>query len=212
MILSNQTIRSFLGHDSPEAELLLCCARTSVDSHQIELIKSLVQKPLNWYSLLSLATRHGVVTLLYWNLNSVCPELVPAPELHKLREYFRVNSLRNKFLEKELVKLLHLFQTHEIPAIPFKGPVLASIAYGNLSLRSFADLDILVQKRDLGRAYQVLRSQDGSVANTRPRRKAFDGWPALRGEGIEPFGRRGRVSRWRFYLTFLDHCHDFNAR
>ncbi len=44
------------------------------------------------------------------------------------------------------------------------------------------------------------------------KRKAFDGWPALRGEGIEPFGRRGRVSRRRFYLTFLDHCHDFNAR
>ena len=160
MISSSQTTRSFFGNDSPEAELLLCCARTSVDSHQIELIKSLTQNPLNWHSMWSLAAKHGVLTLLYWNLKSVCPELVPAPELHKLGKYFQINSLRNKFLEKELVKLLHLFKTHEISAVPFKGPVLASTAYGNLSLRSFGDLDILVQKRDLDRAYQVLRSQD----------------------------------------------------
>jgi len=120
----------------------------------------LVQKPLTWHSLLSLATNHRLFPLLYWNLYSVFPELVPAPELHKLREYFRVNSLRNEFLVKELVKLLHLFKTQEILALQFKEPVLASIAYGNLSLRSFEDLDILIQKWDLDRGYQVLGSQD----------------------------------------------------
>lgn len=160
MIFSTQSTKLFFGHNSPEIELLLACARTSLDSNQRTRINSLMQKPLDWHYLLNVATRHRVLPLLYWNLHSVCPEQISTPELHRLREYFRVNSLRNEFLAKELVKLLHLFQTHEIPALPFKGPILTSVAYGNLSLRTFEDLDILIQKQDLERAYQVLGSQN----------------------------------------------------
>jgi len=36
-----------------------------------------------------------------------------------------------------LLKLLDLFENHGIPAVPFKGPVLASSIYGDLSLRQF---------------------------------------------------------------------------
>lgn len=53
---------------------------------------------------------------------------------------------------------------------------------------------------------------EGSVAHTRPRRKACDGWPALRGDGREPFGRRGRVSRRCLYLTVPDQCPHVNPR
>ena len=52
----------------------------------------------------------------------------------------------------------------------------------------------------------------GSVANTRPRRKAFDRWPALRSDRIELFGGRWLVSRRRLHLSFLDHRHHLDAR
>jgi hypothetical protein len=50
------------------------------------------------------------------------------------------------------------FEKAGIPAIPFKGPALASMAYGDLSLREFVDLDILLQRQHLSKAYQVLAS------------------------------------------------------
>jgi len=55
--------------------------------------------------------------------------------------------LHNFFLTKELLELLTLFEAHCIPASPYKGPALAIMAYGNLALRQFSDLNILVHKR-----------------------------------------------------------------
>jgi hypothetical protein len=54
---------------------------------------------------------------------------------------------------------VHLLESYEIPAIAYKGPTLAVSAYGNLSLRQFGDLDILVQDRAYERARQLLIKQ-----------------------------------------------------
>jgi hypothetical protein len=89
---------------------------------------------------------------LYQSLNTTCPEAVPKANLAQLRNYFHANAQRNLFLTQELLKLLTLFKTNGISAIPYKGPVLAVAVYGNLALRQFGDLDILVHKRDVLRA------------------------------------------------------------
>jgi len=52
--------------------------------------------------------------------------------------------------------LLKLFEAHGIQAVPYKGPALGAAAYGNLSLRQFRDLDILVRKRDVLSAKDLL--------------------------------------------------------
>ena len=49
----------------------------------------------------------------------------------------------------ELFKVLDLFVAHGIAAIPYKGPTLAVLAYGNLAFREFVDLDLLLHERDL---------------------------------------------------------------
>ena len=43
-----------------------------------------------------------------------------------------------------------------IEAIPYKGPVLALFAYGDIALRSFVDLDIMVRKEDATRAIEIV--------------------------------------------------------
>jgi hypothetical protein len=52
-----------------------------------------------------------------------------------------------------------LFETHQIPAISFKGPVLAASVYGNLALREFLDLDILIHKQHVAKARELLVEQ-----------------------------------------------------
>jgi hypothetical protein len=52
--------------------------------------------------------------------------------------------------------VLRALSASGIRAVPFKGPALAVEAYGNLGGRSFCDLDILVQPKDLIRAAQIL--------------------------------------------------------
>jgi hypothetical protein len=97
--------------------------------------------------------------LLYFNLNSTCPNAVPKTTLEQFRGYFNANALNNLFLTSELLKLLNLFKDHGISAIPFKGPVLTASIYGNLTLRQFCDLDILVHKRDFLKSRELLICQ-----------------------------------------------------
>ncbi len=152
----------------PEAELLLCCARTRLDAAQIERIKTLLQDDLKWQDLMQMAQRHGVTPLLYRSLRVSCPEAVPKPIMDQLQRQFHVTALRNRFLSEELLKFLTLFTTHGLPTLPYKGPVLAAIAYGDIALRKFADLDLLIDKKDFQKAKELLIAQgyQSEVAST----------------------------------------------
>ncbi len=142
-----------------EDELLLCCSRTCIGAETTEQIRTLLQNEIDWAYLIQTAFKHGTVPLLYQSLNVTCPEALPKAVLDELRRHFHANALRNHFLTGELLKLLTQFEVHGIPVLPFKGPALAASAYGNLALRQFCDLDILVHEQDVLRAKDLLISQ-----------------------------------------------------
>jgi hypothetical protein len=143
----------------PEVELLLCCARTRMDAARRECIKTLLQEALDWPQLLQMAQMHGVTPLLYRSLRASCPEAVPKTIMDHLQRHFHVTALHNRFLSKELLKLLTLFATHGLLALPYKGPVLAATAYGDTALRQFGDLDLLIDKKDFQKAKELLIAQ-----------------------------------------------------
>jgi hypothetical protein len=145
--------------DRPEVELLLCCARTHIEPKTAARIRTLLEQDIDWAYLIQTAGSHGVIPLLYQSLSTTSPEAVPKAILSQLRNYFHTNAQRNLFMTGELLKLLNLFEQHEIRVIPFKGPVLAASAYGNLALRQFGDLDILVHEQDMWKAKDLLISQ-----------------------------------------------------
>ena len=142
-----------------EVELLLCCIRTDINTATSEQISTLLQKQINWNYLLQIASQYNVIPLLYSTINNNFRSAVPEAILNQLQNDFYGNAQRNMFLTQELLDLLSLFKAHEILAIPFKGPVLAALAYDNLLLRQFCDLDILVHPRDIQKAKNLLISQ-----------------------------------------------------
>jgi len=144
---------------SAEAELLLCCARTHRDHATADRLAKALGQNIDWPKLLRLGDAHGMLPLLYWHLSALRLGLVPSPMLQELRTHFERNHRRNLVMTAELIKFLKLFESHGIPAIPYKGPVLASVVYGNLALRQFSDLDFLLRKEDIHRAQAVLMSQ-----------------------------------------------------
>jgi len=154
-----------------EIELLLCCARTSVDS--LELLRNLLRQDIDWRRVICTADSHGVLPLLYRSLSKNFSDAVPKVILDQLRESFQSNVQQSLWLTAELFNLLDLFAVHGINAIPFKGPVLAASVYRDLSLRPFSDLDLLVNPNDLLKAGDLLASlgyqptADNDVASER---------------------------------------------
>jgi Uncharacterised nucleotidyltransferase len=140
----------------PEAELPFCCARTHVDAHTTNRIKTLVWANINWAVLVETVLQHRTMSFLHSSLRAACPEAVPQPMLDQLQEYFYADAAQNRFLTWALIKLLLRLATHAIAAIPRKRPVLAASVYGHIALLHFHDLDILVPQQHVLRAIDLL--------------------------------------------------------
>jgi len=143
-------------------ELLLCCARTNVSDR----LRELAAGDLNWEYLFQLARRHSILPLVYVQLERHAPELVPPQVLAKLKKHYVENSARNTLLTAELCRLINLFRNEDIEAIPYKGPVLAQFAYGNIALRRFIDLDVIVHKSDVLQAREILLNEGYAPAKS----------------------------------------------
>lgn len=119
-------------------------------------MQKLVTQPLDWAYLLSEAAENSITPLLEKQLCAVVPEPIPPEYLSQLRNASRANTVRCLYMVAELNKILELFESHGIRSIPYKGPVLAQQAYGDITLREFEDLDIILRQRDLPQAHEIL--------------------------------------------------------
>lgn len=135
-------------HLNPEIELLLCCARRTVDGPRAARLKELLQGSIDWEYLLLLATQNGLLPLLYEHLRD--SHAVPV----QFHDANRQNSLRALFLTAELLRILEAFYEKKLPILPYKGPVLAQMAYANPLLRQFDDLDFVVPQRFISDVYE----------------------------------------------------------
>ena len=117
-----------------------------VDRSQDDYLRGLLKQAPDWNALKELAQKHGVLPLCYKRLQSIGRELVPEHILGEFKNLYIANTLRNLKLQKELQKTIELLSGAGIPVIPFKGPTLAEEVYGDVALRQFSDLDILVPR------------------------------------------------------------------
>lgn len=136
-----------------EAELLFRCMRGRPDS---AFIRAGAEKEIDWARFVALAEAHGLSSLCCRRLDEACPELVPADARAALRHHLQRDAERNLFLTGELFRILGRLSEGGVPALAFKGPVLAWWLYGHPGVRRFQDLDILVHERDLARAKELL--------------------------------------------------------
>lgn len=67
----------------------------------------------------------------------------------RLRERSAFVARRNLQQFQELAALSATFQATGIRAIPYRGPVMAQVGYGDVGQREFGDLDFLVDREDI---------------------------------------------------------------
>jgi hypothetical protein len=138
------------------AELLLCCARTTANERFVERLRALASHEIDWEYFFLLARRHSVVPLVHLQLERHAADLAPAEILATFKKHFLENAARNTVLTAELCRLVERFAAAGFEAVPYKGPVLAQFAYGNVALRRFVDLDVIVRKSDVFQAREIL--------------------------------------------------------
>jgi hypothetical protein len=125
-----------------------------MNGRQAERRAEIVRQVVDWTRLVALAELHGLSSLVRFHLrhDSAIPETVQ----NQLERTACLNAQRNLLLTARLLEVLTILEQRNIAAIPFKGPMLAALVYGDLSLRLFGDLDVFVPKNDVMRARQAL--------------------------------------------------------
>ena len=110
-----------------------------------------------WGLLIQRALAHRLLPLLYRALDTSSAG-IPDSAVKKLEEKVAEIKKKNLRLTGELVRIMHAFREKDLRAAPYKGPILAHAVYGDIGLRQFDDLDILLAEDDVLEAGEILRS------------------------------------------------------
>jgi Uncharacterised nucleotidyltransferase len=147
-----------MNQSRPENELIVCIARRDIDDDQRAELRRIVRLPIDWDYLFAIAYAHGLLPLLHKHLGAAAADIAPANFLSRLKRESVANSQSVLHLIGKQLRVYKLFNDKGIPVALFKGPLLAEMAYGEISLRQAGDIDMLISRQHFSQARALLES------------------------------------------------------
>lgn len=118
----------------------------------------LCMKESDWNYLIRVARMHRLGPILYDGIvRKNLVEFTPPRVLMTLQQAARKHTVRNLAICRELVTVTRLLAGAEIPSIALKGAFLANFTYQTLGLRPMRDLDLLIPKTHVVKAFELLK-------------------------------------------------------
>ncbi len=145
---------------SNDLQLLIACCQTNLSADDIAFIHNSLST-INYQLLTKLANQHGILPLVYQGLkkhvsNIQHPRSNIQHFLSNLKPSYMEIVRRNMLMTAELLCIMKLLKENGIVSLAFKGPTLAQLAYGNITLRQYGDLDIFIHVEDIVKISQIL--------------------------------------------------------
>ncbi len=132
---------------SPELACLFELASRASDNERKSGVTYINDMEIREERLFEMAGRHGVMSMLLRYRDTKDELLAKVPTL---------NVQSNLSRTGELIRILGRFNEESLRVIPYKGPTLADLAYGDLGLREFGDLDLLIERESFQIAHCVM--------------------------------------------------------
>lgn len=111
-------------------------------------------KDINWNIFLELTNYHRVFPIIYSYIKK--EDGIPLQVIRTLNQEYKKNTLQMLKFSGEMKNLSQLFIENNIRLLFLKGPVIAHDLYGDISLRTSKDLDMLIPIADLKKAENLL--------------------------------------------------------
>ncbi len=153
-----------------ELKLILSMIRGDLTALSPEELKARL-KGTDWQLFLRLVYHHRLYSVLYVKMKELNSAIIPADVMESLRQQYTANTFRMLHLTAEMEQVCGAFREHGIRNITLKGPALAHDLYGDVSMRTSKDLDILIPFDDVEAAEGILAtlgyvSKEGERAPT----------------------------------------------
>lgn len=140
----------------PEHELLVLLSSKTITSQERPHFESPSYEEIRWNELFTMAYNHGVFPLVFTNWRNCISTGLTEGEIEQWGSIHKGIKTHNMVLTMELIAILQRLQLANVTAIPLKGPILTHLIYGDVGLRMFSDLDILVRQDQIPQALDVL--------------------------------------------------------
>ncbi|QBP42000.1 nucleotidyltransferase domain-containing protein [Paenisporosarcina antarctica] len=191
-----------------ELTLLLTIMNTKNDDSDLRVTNELVTE-VDWELFIQLAIHHRLYPLIYTKLIQMKEQIwIPQKIVQLLGDEYKKNTFNMLRLSGEMEQVSKLFMENQIKLIYLKGPVIATDIYGDISLRTSKDLDILITKTDLIRADELLLN---SGYEREGKLNTFVGW-TWQNHHVSYFHPQKRIQieiHWRLH-PFPNIEHSFN--
>ncbi len=139
----------------PDMLFLISCCRSNPREEDINLIHTHIVDHKSPTTLIDLSFKHGVLPLVYKTLQNISVDYKHQHQnnhfdtfLHAFQTQYIHIAQRNMLMSAELLSIMKLLKVNDIEALAFKGPTLSQMAYGDITLRQYGDLDILIKEVD----------------------------------------------------------------
>lgn len=114
---------------------------------------------IDWDLFLDLVMHHRVYPVLYNKLARCEANLIPSDVLKTLYGQYKRNTFQMLHFSAEMERIRQLLSDHKIRLLFLKGPTLGHDLYGDISLRTSGDLDVLVPIDQLENVEEILLQQ-----------------------------------------------------
>lgn len=142
---------------SPEFELVLACLRWPQNTVDGDRIRALAEQPIDWAHLVEILRHHKVTPLFLHNFEAFASGTMPWEIASTLRAECVTNADICLRRASHLVTLQRLFREQYVDLRIFKGIPLAITAYQDPTLRDAGDIDLLISKKAIFRAGEIMR-------------------------------------------------------
>jgi hypothetical protein len=142
-----------------ELKLLLFIMNTAFDKSKFN---NKYLEGVNWDIFIQLSKHHRVFPSIYKKIKEIEGNYIPTSVFQALFHEYQKNIFRMLHLSGETENISKIFANSKIRTLFLKGPVLAADLYSDISLRTSADLDILIPIEKLAQAEDILLN-DGYI-------------------------------------------------
>ncbi len=136
--------------------MLLASGLFPLNNNEIEQLQASCSPGIDWEFFESLVKRHRLLPTVYRNLSTHAPGLVPARTLSGFKEQAELNRQHILHILVELGRISQQFAEQGIQLCALKGPLLAQRLFGDASLRTSKDLDLLIDPEAVAQAEGLL--------------------------------------------------------
>lgn len=127
-----------------------------LDKNKSERFWNLFDAKIDWDYLILAARYHRFIPFLFNSFKLIPETQLPPAVLEEVSQSFYHTVEWNLLATAELFSIVENLNIKGIASIPFKGPVLSRVLYGDISHRQFDDLDILIHRKNFQETKEIL--------------------------------------------------------